>query len=159
MRVLACLLTFAAFATPVSAQVPVTVSPDQQALIQSDDPQLAENKKLVFDFWREVFQARNMELAPRYLAEDYIQHNPNVPTGRQPFMDFFGRFETQPVKPEIDDLVTLIAEGDLVILAFRRELPNPQSPGQTYTTTWFDMFRIEDGKIVEHWDYGTKSTN
>ena len=65
MRVLACLLTFAAFATPVSAQVPVTVSPDQQALIQSDDPQLADNKKLVFDFWREVLQARNMELAPR----------------------------------------------------------------------------------------------
>ena len=74
-------------------------------------------------------------------------------------MDFFGQFETQPVKPEIDDLVTLIAEGDLVILAFRRELPDPRSPGKTYTTTWFDMFRIEDGKIVEHWDYGTKSTN
>lgn len=159
MRVLTCLLVLAAFSTPVFAQQPVTVSPDQQALIRSDDPQLAENKKLVFDFWREVFQARNMELAPRYLAEDYIQHNPNVPTGRQPFMDFFGRFETQPVKTEIDDLVTLIAEGDLVILAFRRELPNPQSPEQTYTTTWFDMFRIEDGKIVEHWDYGTKSSN
>lgn len=159
MRMLAGILAVVAIPTAAFAQMPVTVHPDQQALIQSDDPQLAANKKLVFDFWREVFQAKNMELAPRYLAEDYIQHNPNVPTGRQPFMDFFGRFETQPVKAEIDGLVTLLAEGDLVVLAFRRELPDPQNPGETYTTTWFDMFRIEDGKIVEHWDYGTKSTD
>jgi len=156
MRVLSGILALAALPTAAFAQMPVTVNPDQQALIQSDDPKLAANKKLVFDFWREVFQAKNMELAPQYLAEDYIQHNPNVPTGRQPFMDFFGRFETQPVKEEIDGLVALLAEGDLVVLAFRRELPDPQNPGETYTTTWFDMFRIEDGKIVEHWDYGTK---
>jgi predicted SnoaL-like aldol condensation-catalyzing enzyme len=138
------------------AQLPVTVHPDQHALLQSADPQLAANKKLVFDFWREVFQTRNMELAPQYMAEDYIQHNPNVPTGRQPFMDFFGKMERQPLKPEIDNLVTMIAEGDKVILAFRRELPDPNNSGQTYTTTWFDMLRIEDGKIAEHWDYGTR---
>jgi predicted SnoaL-like aldol condensation-catalyzing enzyme len=38
----------------------------------------------------------------------------------------------------------------------RRELPDLEHEGQTYTTTWFDMFRVADGKIVEHWDYGTK---
>jgi len=152
------LLAMASLVMPVFAQEPVTAAVDQQALIRSDNPQLEANKKLVFDFWREVFQARNMALAPRYMAEDYIQHNPNVATGRQPFMDFFGRFETQPVRPEIDNLVAMIAEGDLVVLAFRRELPDPDHQGQTYTTTWFDMLRIEDGKIAEHWDYGTRST-
>ena len=153
------LLVLFATLSPVFAQVPVTTCPDQIALLKSKDPQLAANKKLVFDFWREVFQARNMELAPRYMAEDYIQHNPNVATGRQPFMDFFGRFEKQPVKSTIDNLVTMVAEGDLVILAFKREMPDPQNPEQTYTTTWFDMLRIQDGKIAEHWDYGTKMTN
>ncbi len=152
------LLAMASLVMPVFAQEPVTAAVDQQALIRSDNPQLEANKKLVFDFWREVFQARNMALAPRYMAEDYIQHNPNVATGRQPFMDFFGRFETQPVRPEIDNLVSMIAEGDLVVLAFRRELPDPDHQGKTYTTTWFDMLRIEDGKIAEHWDYGTRST-
>ena len=141
---------------PVAAQIPVTVYPNQQDLLKSDNPKLAANKKLVFDFWREVFQAHNMELAPKYMAEDYIQHNPLVATGRKPFTDFFGRLEKQPVKPEIDNLVNLIAEGDYVVLAFKRELPDPQNPGQTYTTTWFDMLRIENGKIAEHWDYGTK---
>jgi predicted SnoaL-like aldol condensation-catalyzing enzyme len=156
MKKIVCLFILCAFAAPLFAQLPVTVHPNQQELLKSDDPQLAANKKLVFDFWREVFQARNMDLAPKYMAEDYIQHNPAVATGRQPFMDFFGQFERQPVKPEIDDLVSIVAEGDLVILAFRRELPDPENPGKTYTTTWFDMLRIEDGKLAEHWDFGTK---
>jgi predicted SnoaL-like aldol condensation-catalyzing enzyme len=85
-----------------------------------------------------------------------MQHNPNVPTGRAAFMKFFGQFPKQPVKPTIDDLVSMVAEGDLVVLGFRRTLPDLQNEGQTYTTTWFDMFRLENGKIAEHWDYGTK---
>jgi predicted SnoaL-like aldol condensation-catalyzing enzyme len=60
------------------------------------------------------------------------------------------------VKATIDDLVTLVAERDVVVLGFRRELPDLQKEGQTYTTTWFDMLRVENGKIAEHWDYGTK---
>lgn len=151
-------LTLGILAAPASAQLPVTTSTNQQGLLQSDNPQLAANKKLVFDFWREVFQTHDMTLAPKYIAEDYIQHNPNVPTGRQPVIDFFGRLPRQPVKPEIDNLVTMVAEGDMVVLAFRRELPDPQNPGKTYTTTWFDMLRIKDGKLAEHWDYGTKPT-
>ncbi|MDR8393075.1 nuclear transport factor 2 family protein [Aliifodinibius sp. S!AR15-10] len=147
------LLTTVSFAY---AQLPVEVAEDQQALLESDDPQLRANKKLVFDFWREVFQARNMEKASEYMAEDYMQHNPNVATGRKPFTDFFGQFEQRPVKPTIDNLVTIVAERDLVILAFKRELEDPENEGETYTTTWFDMLRIEDGKIAEHWDYGTK---
>ena len=145
-------------AVPASAQLPVTLHADQQALLRSSDPQLAANKKLVFDFWREVFQARNMALAPKYMAENYMQHNPTVPTGRKAFMDFFGRFKLEPVKPTIDNLVGIVAERDLVVLAFRRELPDPTNPNERYTTTWFDMLRIENGKIAEHWDYGTRAT-
>ncbi len=157
MKALVCLLALGIFSAPAHAQLPVTTAPNQQALLQSDNPQLAANKKLIFDFWREVFQTHDMTSAPKYMAEDYMQHNPNVPTGRQPFMDFFGRLPRQPVKAEIDNLVTILAEGDKVVLAFRRELPDPQNAGKTYTTTWFDMFRIKDGKLAEHWDYGTKA--
>ena len=157
MRTCLALFLVGVAAVPALAQLPVTLHSNQQALLQSSDPQLAANKKLVFDFWREVFQARNMDLAPKYMAENYMQHNPTVPTGRQAFIDFFGRFERQPVKPTIDNLVTIMAERDLVVLAFRRELPDPKNPGQRYTTTWFDMLRIENGKIAEYWDYGTRS--
>lgn len=156
MKILTSILVLLIIAPVLYAQVPVEAHPSQKSLLQSDDPQLAKNKKLVFDFWREVFQTRNMDLAPQYMAEDYIQHNPTVPTGRKAFMDFFGQFDKVPVKEEIDNLVTIIAERDIVVLAFRREIPDSLNPGSNYTTTWFDMFRIEDGKIAEHWDYGTR---
>lgn len=150
----ALFMTFTA--NMVSAQVLVEVHPNQKELLESDDPQLAANKKLVYDFWINVFQTRNTDLAPEYMVEDYIQHNPTVPTGRQPFMDFFGQFEQQPVQDSIPNLVYIMAENDMVVLAFKREHSDPDQEGETYTTTWFDMFRIEDGKIAEHWDYGTK---
>jgi membrane protein implicated in regulation of membrane protease activity len=90
-------------------------------------------------------------------VEDYIQHNPLVANGREPFRAFFSRINPtpKPVAPIIADLVNIMADRDNVVLAFRRELPNPREPGKTYTTTWFDMFRIENGKLAEHWDYGT----
>ena len=157
MKAVVLLLAVATLSAPAHAQLPVTTNTNQQALLQNDNPQLAANKKLVFDFWREVFQTHDMSKASQYMAEDYVQHNPNVPTGRQPFMDYFGRLPRQAVKPDIKNLVTMVAERDMVVLAFRRELPDPQNAGKTYTTTWFDMFRIKDGKLAEHWDYGTKA--
>jgi hypothetical protein len=73
------------------AQVPVAPAPDHSVLLQSADPKLAQNKRLVYDFWREVFEAGQLELAEKYMAETYIQHNPNVPTGRAAFVEFFGK--------------------------------------------------------------------
>jgi predicted SnoaL-like aldol condensation-catalyzing enzyme len=151
------LLTAAlALDTEALAQLPVEPHRNQLELLPNEDATLAANKKLVFDFWREVLQARHVDRAPQYLAEGYIQHNPNVPTGRAAFMELFGQRAPEPIKETIDDLVRIVAEDDVVVLAFRRELPDLAREGQTYTTTWFDMFRIADGKIVEHWDYGTK---
>jgi predicted SnoaL-like aldol condensation-catalyzing enzyme len=143
-------------AGPALAQLPVEIHSNQADLLVSDDPRLAANKKLVFDFWREVLQARHVERAPEYLAEDYVQHNPTIATDRAAFMEFFGHSPRAAIKPTIDELVTIVAERDLVVLAFRRELPDLENEGQTYTTTWFDMFRVAGGKIVEHWDYGAK---
>ena len=136
------------------AQLPVLPAASQEALLASSDARLAANKKLVFDFWREVFEAGHMDLADRYMAESYIQHNPNVPTGRAAFVAFF----TQHVKPRAIQpriaapLVSIVAEGDLVILSFVKQTGDPKDPALKATTTWFDMFRVENGKIAEHWD-------
>ena len=140
------------------AQLPVVAAANQEALLASTDPALAANKKLVFDFWREVFEAGHMDLADRYMAETYVQHNPNVPTGRAAFVAFFTQFvKPKAIQPRIvAPLVTIVAEGDKVILSFVRETVDPKDANKKSTTTWFDMFRIENGKIAEHWDCASK---
>lgn len=140
------------------AQVVVTPTPDHTVLLQSTDPKLSQNKRLVYDFWREVFEAGQLDLAEKYLAESYIQHNPNVPTGRAAFVEFFGKLKKpKPIATRVAaPLVAITAEGDLVILSFAREHTDPKDPSKKYTTTWFDMFRIENSKIAEHWDPALK---
>jgi predicted SnoaL-like aldol condensation-catalyzing enzyme len=140
------------------AQVAVTPNPDHEQLLSSADAKLAKNKRLVYDFWREVLEAGHLESAEKYLAESYIQHNPNVPTGRAGFVDFFSKFaKPTAVNPKVQGpLVAIAAEGDLVVLSFVRPGADPKDPAKKYTTTWFDMFRIENGKIAEHWDSAPK---
>lgn len=139
-------------------QLPVKPLALQAQLLKSSDKKLAQNKKLVYDMWREFLEAGHMEVAEKYFAETYMQHNPNAATGRKAVVEFFSKF-TKPVA--IADsikgkLVSIVAEGDLVVLSFVRELKDPNDATKNYTTTWFDMFRIENGKIAEHWDSAEK---
>ncbi|HSC64694.1 MAG TPA: nuclear transport factor 2 family protein [Caldimonas sp.] len=154
-----CCLAGALFAvSPARAQVAVQAAADQPALLASADPRIAANKRLVFDFWREVFEGAHMELASKYMTESYIQHNPNVPSGRAAFVDFFSKMrKPTPIEPHIKaPLVAIVAEGDLVVLSFAREGVDPKDATRKFSTTWFDMFRIENGKIAEHWDPAQK---
>lgn len=140
------------------AQLPVKPLAPQSELLKSDDPILAQNKRLVYDMWREFLEAGHLDKAEKYLAEDYMQHNPLAATGRKAVVEFFSRFSTP--KEIVDSIktsvVSIVAEKDLVVISFARELPDPQDKTKKYTTTWFDMFRIENGKIAEHWDCATK---
>jgi predicted SnoaL-like aldol condensation-catalyzing enzyme len=140
------------------AQIDVRANPDHARLLASPNPRLAANKRLVYDFWREVFEAGHMELASKYMAESYIQHNPNVPTGRAAFVAFFSKFsKPKPIEANVKaPLVAIVAEGDLVVLSFVSEKKDPKDATKKYATTWFDMFRVENGKIAEHWDPDTK---
>ncbi len=58
-----------------------------------------KNLDMVLEWWRVVIQNRQMDEAPKYQAEDYIQHNPNVPTGRAGFVAFFSKLP----KPNVAD--------------------------------------------------------
>jgi predicted SnoaL-like aldol condensation-catalyzing enzyme len=138
--------------------LPVIASTNQETLLKSGDAKLAANKKLVYDFYRIVLRARRLELAEQYMKEDYMQHNPNAATSIKGFKDFFSKLPgpPPPLLDTLPDLVSIQAEGDHVTLSLRREHDDPVNVGEKYTTTWFDMFRIEDGKIAEHWDPATK---
>jgi predicted SnoaL-like aldol condensation-catalyzing enzyme len=137
------------------AQVAVQANPDQALMLKDSDAHLAANKRLVYDFWREVFEGGHAELASKYMTESYIQHNPNVPTGRAAFVDFVSSMsKPRAIETSVQaPLVAIVADGDYVILSFAS---GPHKTNGTYASTWFDMFRIRDGKIAEHWDPSTK---
>lgn len=148
MKRLIAPLLLCAFA-PAFAQVPITAAPDQAALLKDRNSQLAANKKLVFDFWRTVIAAGHVDQAEKFMAEDYIQHNPAIPTGRASLVKMMGGMPPRPVQSTIPNLVSVVADGDLVVLGVRFELTDA---GKKYTTMSFDMFRVKGGKVVEHWD-------
>ena len=152
--------TLTSFSITAHAQGSLPVKPlaPQSQLLKSKDKSLERNKKLVYNMWREFLEGGHMEVAEKYFKEDYMQHNPTAATGRKAVVEFFSRFsKPKPIADTIKaSVVSITAEGDLVVLAFAREMTDPADKTKKYSTTWFDMFRIEDGKIAEHWDNGTK---
>jgi predicted SnoaL-like aldol condensation-catalyzing enzyme len=141
---------------PAWAGLPVEAAKDQQKLLASADKALAANKKLVYDFTRIILAGRHLDQAATFLSDGYVQHNPNVPTGLQGFLDYFSKLPggPRPTPDTVDGLVSMQAEGDIVTMSFVNELQD--ATGASYTTTWFDMFRVTDGKITEHWDCDVK---
>ena len=152
MKTTVCVVVALLFSVLVYAHIDPKPLASQDQLLKSSDKKLAANKKLVYDFWREVLEARHLDLAEKYMRTDYIQHNPNADTGIEGFKAYFKqRGGPLPIEPKIKrEVISVVAEGDLVVLSFVQE--NKDSKGQPYKTTWFDMFRIQDGKIAEHWD-------
>jgi predicted SnoaL-like aldol condensation-catalyzing enzyme len=139
----------------------VEYSGDQADLLKHADPKVAANKKVAYDFFRIVLRGQQLDQAEKFMTEGYMQHNPNADTGREGFLAYFraNGGGPQPVPDRLPGLVAIQGEGDYVTLSFVRHYQDPAIPGETYYTTWFDMFRIMDGKIVEHWDSAHKPPN
>ena len=128
------------------------VAPDHAVLLASPDPRLAANKRLVYDMYRIVLQAGLADRAGEFIAADYIQHNPMAGQGLAGVQDYIrGTRPERAISGKLElPLINLMAEGDYVTTAFVR--PEKDASGETYYSTWFDLYRIADGKIAEHWD-------
>jgi predicted SnoaL-like aldol condensation-catalyzing enzyme len=135
---------------------PLVVAADQRALLKSSDPKLAKNKQLVYDFWRIVYEAGHMERAAEFMTPAYIQHNPNVESGRDAFMATIGK--ARPKRPveatSRFPIIDIIAERNIVMVMWARKVRDREHPEQIYEMTWFDVFGLDPqtGLINEHWD-------
>jgi len=90
-------------------------------------------------------------VAPQFLRADYIQHNPNVPTGLKGFMDTFRERFAQKLPPDYKrELLNVVGDNDMVVVYVRHTWTSHD--GQHKQALGFDMFRVQDGKIAEHWD-------
>ena len=145
------------------AQEAVVGASDPEALFHSSDSKLNTNKQAAYHIVRDLLEAAHWELADKYLTERYIQHNPNAASGRAGVVKYFTEvLKVKPVPmPEKmkTKVVSVVAEGDLVVVAYVRELNAAKDSSQRYTTTWFDMWRFKDGKADEHWDPATRMSS
>lgn len=103
------------------------------------------NEKIVRDFYNKVFIAKNASAVVNYLEQDYIQHNPNVPTGRQAFINAFTQIFKQNPNFSIQ-IKRIYTDGNYVIVhSF-----SPRGPSGSAVV---DIYRLnENGKSAEHWD-------
>ena len=109
------------------------------------------NKAIVRDFYTTVLIGRDVDAAPRFLRPDYIQHNPNVPTGLSGFTDAFRKRFAQPLPPDYKrELLNVVGDENLVVVYVRQTWTSRD--GTRRQAYGFDMFRVQDGKIAEHWD-------
>lgn len=107
---------------------------------------LERNKKNAMAFYQTAYDGKPRKAVEQYVGNDYIQHNPLVGDGKEPFITYFERMAKEYPDKSIA-FVRSIAEGDLVALHTHQTWPG----GVEYVT--MDFFRFdENGKIVEHWD-------
>lgn len=135
---------------------PLVIAADQHALLHSNDPKLARNKRHVYDFWRIVYEAGHMDRVNEFMAPEYIQHNPNVESGRDAFVATMSVARPKREVGEVSrfPIIDIIAEDDMVVVMWARKVRDREDPDLLYEMTWFDVFRVDDetGLINEHWD-------
>jgi predicted SnoaL-like aldol condensation-catalyzing enzyme len=150
------LLAALAVLNAVHAQEPVIAAADPEALFTDPDPVHHANKQVVLHVLRELLQCNYWEQADRWLTERYLQHNPNVVSGRDNVVKYFsGLPRTATCDKLTMPIVTVLTSGNIVGVVFRMEYDDPRKPGAKYTSIWYDQWRIVDGRADEHWDTAT----
>ncbi len=116
-----------------------------------------ENKQLLAAFGAEVFGSKDLSNLEKYMHQNYIQHNPIVPQGLDGFKQFFADWFA--AVPDWNyTLNKIVAEGDTVWAygtysgTQKGDWLGIPATHQQYQINAVDIFRIENGKLAEHWD-------
>ena len=113
---------------------------------QAAGPQEEANKKVVLDFYEKAINQKNFEAAAVHFGPRYTQHNPNAGDGPEGLRAFLG-FLREKFPASRSEVKRVFTDGDYVIL----HVHAVREPG-TRGSAIVDIFKLEGGKIVEHWD-------
>lgn len=114
--------------------------------VEIEDIELTEaNRALVLGFVDDVLVNGRVDTLPNYIGETYAQHNPQIADGIEGLTDFMGYLADSGISFGYTKVHNVVAEGNFVFV---------QSEGKIAgkVNAFFDLFRVEDGRIVEHWD-------
>jgi predicted SnoaL-like aldol condensation-catalyzing enzyme len=116
------------------------------AAFAADAKQMEENKKTVTAFYDAAINHKDFEAAAKFLGPRYVQHNPRAADGPDGLKAFLGVLR-EKFPDYHSEIKRVFADGDYVILHVHN-VPTPGARGAAIV----DIFKLEDGKIVEHWD-------
>ncbi|HTN15633.1 MAG TPA: nuclear transport factor 2 family protein [Sphingomonadaceae bacterium] len=112
----------------------------------SRTPQEEANLRLVLDVFAQVLNPMDSSAVDRFIDDGYIQHNQSVQPGKQSLKDFLDLIKGQT--PEaVHDVKRAFVDGDHVTVHYHVR----RYPGDLGWAV-IDIFRVEDGKVKEHWD-------
>jgi predicted SnoaL-like aldol condensation-catalyzing enzyme len=115
-------------------------------VLAADTLQVEENKKTVRALYEAVLNKKDFDEASKYLGSKYIQHNPNAADGPDGLKGFIG-FLKDKFPNNRSEIKRIFADGDYVIV----HVHAVREPG-TRGNAIIDIFKLENGKVVEHWD-------
>ena len=108
--------------------------------------QLETNKRVVADYYQTAFDGDPEKAVADHFGPRYIQHNPEASDGPEAFIGFVKWLRGKHPRLRLE-IKRIIAEGDMVVTHSHLVL-EPGQPGRALA----DFFRLENGKVVEHWD-------
>ena len=112
----------------------------------ANEAQQEANRKAVLAFYDKGLNQKDADAALAYVGDRYVQHNPTAPDGPDGFRKFIG-FLREKFPNSHSEIKRSFVEGDYVIL----HVHAVREPG-TRGVAIVDIFKLENGKIVEHWD-------
>jgi predicted SnoaL-like aldol condensation-catalyzing enzyme len=117
------------------------------AALAADAKQMEENKKTIAAFYDAVLNQKDFDRASQYLGPRYTQHNPTAADGPEGLKGFINNFLKEKFPNNKSEIKRIFADGDYVIV----HVHAVREPG-TRGNAIVDIFRLENGKVVEHWD-------
>ena len=110
------------------------------------DAQQEANRKAVLEFYEKGINQKDADAAIAYMGNRYVQHNPNAADGPEGFRKFIA-FLREKFPNSRSEIKRSFVDGDYVIV----HVHAVREPG-TRGVAIIDIFKLENGKIVEHWD-------
>ncbi|MGA2564318.1 MAG: nuclear transport factor 2 family protein [Steroidobacteraceae bacterium] len=145
--------------------MPHRVPGGRSALVDPKQEQRETLRELALAFFRDGVTP---EERASLMHPHYVQHNPsfkrfadiNGLSGKEGFLAYLkvlraGQPTAPPQGPAGDPTYRIFVDGDYVVVLQLRKPPDPQNPGKTYESFWFDAWRVKDGRLYEHWDPST----
>lgn len=104
------------------------------------------NRQLALSLVNTVLVGGNATALPLFISDEYTQHNPQIADGLDGVISAFTLFAEQGLAIAYDEIHLVIADGNFVLIGSSGVF------GAGNPTAYYDMFRVENGQILEHWD-------